>query len=185
MNVQTTEIRQNGYLFTFVEAAGQIEVYGEASTGASLLVTYGRDEFFARAEEPANVFDLNDGERRLTLYSSTMRAAANRIRVRDAQIGDFLSATLVTDTMVYEVVGRTEKTLKIRACERGEIVKRENRDGNPWPVVWTEALSWENGTVQIVRRRKDGTYRTFEGANPLRPAARIDGKPVSYTDYRE
>ena len=98
--------------------------------------------------------------------------------------GDFLAETLVTDTRVYEVVGRTAKTLKLRSTKGGETLRRENRDGNPYPVIYTAALPDPQGTVMTVRLRKDGTYRTAGWANPLRPATTIDGKPATYTDYR-
>ena len=98
-------------------------------------------------------------------------------------VGDFLSEKLWTDTVVYEVVGLTRCTIKVRRCARGEVVKHENYGGNPYPCIWREALPNPEAGVLTVRRRKDGTFR--RGTNPLRPAHMIDGKPVDYTDYRE
>lgn len=102
----------------------------------------------------------------------------------DVQPGDFVQYTLVTDTRVYEVVGKTAKTLRIRPANKGERVASENHDGNPYPVVWTEAESDPDGAVITVRLRKDGTYRLANWARPLRPATIVEGKPVFYTDYR-
>ena len=96
----------------------------------------------------------------------------------------FLSQLLVTDTMVYEVIGRSPKTLTLRTTGSGD--KLDSRDnGSPYPVVYSEAISDESGRVFVVRLRKDGTYRVgnYCGANPLRPAKMVDGKPVTTIDY--
>ena len=100
------------------------------------------------------------------------------------KVGDFVSETLVTDTRTYEVVATTAKTIKVRTTSQGDVVKSESRDGNPWPLTWTEVVSDPNGRVFTLRLRKDGTYRMGDGANRLRPATVVDGKPTSYTDYR-
>lgn len=105
----------------------------------------------------------------------------------DFQVGDFLVETLVTDTRAYEVVGRTAKTLTVYPCADGAVVKRENRDGNPWPCVWTAIQSCDErvkSAERVVRLRKDGTYRVSSWA-PLRHAPLIDGVPCTFTDYRE
>lgn len=101
------------------------------------------------------------------------------------RVGDFVTEVLVTDTVTYEVVAKTPKTLRIRRTRHGEIVKRTNEGGNPYPCVWHEAVSDPGATERVVRLRKDGCYRSAKYGNPLRPATVIDGKPVSYTDYRE
>lgn len=100
------------------------------------------------------------------------------------QPGQFVSYALVTDTVTYRVEKVTAKTITLRPCKSGEVVKSENRDGNPFPVVWTEAVPMEDAPSRVVRLRKDGTYRLADWARPLRPATMIDGKPVKYTDYR-
>lgn len=99
--------------------------------------------------------------------------------------GDFITETLVTDTRTWEVITTTAQTVTIRNTRYGERLRSENRDGNPWPCVWTEALPWPEGDTYTLRRRKDGTFRTHRSARPLRPATVIDGKPVSYRDYRD
>lgn len=93
----------------------------------------------------------------------------------------YVAQTLVTDTMVWEIIGRTPKGLKLRSTRSGGTVET---DGNSPPVVWTEQLSDPDGLVKSVRLRQDGTYRTGQGANPLHPCRMIDGKPVSRTDYK-
>lgn len=95
----------------------------------------------------------------------------------------FLSDVMVTDTRVWEVVGVTDKTIKVRPCGHGKVLQSEHRDGNPYPVVWAEAYPDPFARTKIVRRRGDGTFR-IHGGQPLRAATIIDGKPVSYTDYR-
>lgn len=100
------------------------------------------------------------------------------------QVGDFVSYTMVTDTRTYRVEKVTAKTLTLRPCKSGEVVKSENRDGNPFPCVWREAVPVEGAQTKVVRRRKDGTFRAYNGGKPFRMATMIDGKPVEYTDYR-
>lgn len=98
-------------------------------------------------------------------------------------VGDFVEEHLVTDTRVYEVVGRTASTMKVRLCQRGEIVKRSS---DPYPRVWNEALRDDsvNNLIKTVRLRKDGTFRMGQGFNPLVPATVIEGKPCFFTDYQ-
>lgn len=101
----------------------------------------------------------------------------------------YLAQLLVTDTVVYEVVGRTPSTLKIRSTRDGERITRDTMvdggtDPECPPVVWTEQVPDEGAEVRTVRLRKDGTYRMHRSGNPLRPCAEIDGRPVRRTDYR-
>ncbi len=93
---------------------------------------------------------------------------------------NFVVETLVTDTVAYEVVGRTAATMKIRPMLRGEVVSSTSLDGNPWPVVIESAVVAETAPVRTLRRRQDGTFRTGRSSNPLRPAA----NPTFRTDYR-
>lgn len=108
----------------------------------------------------------------------------NQDQTFSPQPGDFVTYTLVTDTKTYRVEKVTAKTLTLRPCAQGEVVKSENRDGNPFPCVWREAVPVEGAQTKVVRLRKDGTYRLDDWARPLRPATMIEGKPVVYTDYR-
>lgn len=101
----------------------------------------------------------------------------------------YVAELLVTDTMVYEIVGRTPCTLKVRRTRDGEGVTRDTKvdggtDPNCLPVLWTEQVPDELARTQVVRLRNDGTYRMGRSANPLRPCGEINGKPVRRTDYR-
>lgn len=102
----------------------------------------------------------------------------------DPQVGDFISETLVTDTRTYVVTKVTAQTIRIQGTSQGEIVKSENRDGNPWPCTYREAVRDPEAPIRTLRRRKDGTFRVAGWANPMRPATMVDGKPCTYTDYR-
>jgi hypothetical protein len=101
----------------------------------------------------------------------------------------FVAYTLVTDTRVYEIVGRTAKTLKLRPTSDGErnirdtLVDGGTSDECP-PVIWTEQVPCPDAKVITVRLRQDGTYRTWRTANPLRPCTEIEGVPCRRTDYR-
>lgn len=97
----------------------------------------------------------------------------------------FLSELLWTDTIVWEIVKRTVKTITVRSTMTGEVLSRENRDGNPYPCVFSEALSDPEGIVHVLRLRQDGTYRMGASGKPMRPAQMIDGKPVRFADYRQ
>lgn len=99
-------------------------------------------------------------------------------------VGDFVSEVLVTDTRVYRIAKRTEKVLYLQPCGQGEKISHENIDGNPYPVVYTEAVPYEGAELRRVGLRADGTFRTCRSGAPLRPAHMIDGKPVTRTDYR-
>jgi hypothetical protein len=100
------------------------------------------------------------------------------------QTGDYVEELLWTDTRVYEVVGRTERTVTLRHTQRGPVVKNQTINGNPYPVTFYAAMPSPDATGFVLRRRKDGTYRTGRGMNPLRPASVIDGQPVQRVDYR-
>lgn len=100
------------------------------------------------------------------------------------EVGDFLSHRYVTDTAVWEVVAvsKTGKSMQVRSTLRGETLDTYS-DGGPWPVNFSAALSDPTGTVRVVRRRKDGTWRLADYAR-LTPAATRGGVPVTTTDYR-
>lgn len=100
------------------------------------------------------------------------------------KVGDFVSEVLVTDTRTYEVVAATAKTIRVRTTKAGESLTSERRDGNLYPVVWTEAVSDPTGTVFTLRLRKDGSFRFGPNSGRFRAATLVDGKPTSYTDYR-
>ena len=104
--------------------------------------------------------------------------------------GMFLTEDLFSDTLVWEVIKTTAKTITVRRCKKGEIVHREDRNGNGWPQIYKEALPDENGTVKTLRERKrkngKGGHYSFDrdGRRGTYPARKIEGKPVFLTDYR-
>lgn len=131
---------------------------------------------------------------------STTTQQVDRFGVLDPDVR-FVQFTLVTDTEVFEVVARTAKTVTIRRTKRGERIGSHHVDGNPYPLVYTEAVAFTEAEAaeyaayepqygvqepldRVVRLRKDGTFRVARWANPLRPATVIDGKAVTFTDYR-
>ena len=87
----------------------------------------------------------------------------------------FAVQLLVTDTICWEVIASTAKTLTLRMMRQGELV---STTGGYLPIVRTEALPDENGQVVTVRLRKDGTYR-IGGGRPLR----FTDSPTYRTDY--
>lgn len=102
----------------------------------------------------------------------------------DVEIGDFVQYALVTDTVVLEVVDKTAKTLKLRGTQRGEVVRTDNIDGNPWPVQWTEAVPNPDGPVFKFRERKNGGFRAAETYGQVTPALIVEGVPATRVDYR-
>ena len=101
--------------------------------------------------------------------------------------GMFITQDLYSDTLIWEVIKTTDKTITVRRCKNGEIVHREDRNGNGWPQVYTEALPDEDGTVKTLRERKGkrGHYSfDRDGRRGTYPAREIDGRPVKLTDYR-
>src|SRR5688572_33267460 len=80
--------------------------------------------------------------------------------------------TMVTDTRCFVVTKVTASTITIAAVPRDteHAYRDEYVDQGPLPVVHEPALLDQPiaGTERVLRRRKDGTYRTGEGARPLR-----------------
>ena len=93
----------------------------------------------------------------------------------------YATETLVTDTVSYDVVGSTPKTIKIRRRRHVLPGRRdENVDQGPYPpVMWFATESDERHSTITLRLRKDGTYRRADWARPLRftnepPEIRVD-----------
>ncbi len=84
---------------------------------------------------------------------------------------------LVTDTICYEVIAKTAKTVTVRKMKQGEVV---STTGTSCPVVHREAVSNLNGETKTVRLRKDGTYRMGNGFHALRF---LEEAPTFRTDY--
>jgi hypothetical protein len=103
---------------------------------------------------------------------------ANRFDITDAT--QVVTEVLVTDTVAYEVVGRTEKTLSLRRMYRDDDnVVRQDHPGGPYPVTVYGAKATDLAPF-TVRLRKDGTFRTHRSGNPLKP---VD-QPTFRVDYR-
>lgn len=102
-------------------------------------------------------------------------------------VGDFVSTTLVTDTVIYEVIAisASGKTITLRTTKDGEF-KHSESNGSPYPVVYTERVPNEDGDTFTVRRSKSGFFGGGKGGRigrSLRLAHRIEGKPVRRVDY--
>ena len=103
--------------------------------------------------------------------------------------GDFLSESLVTDTLVYEVVKVTAKTVTVRRTRTEGTVTEDahtNKGGHGLNVMWEQQVPNVDAGTRTLRVRKDGTVRSgsHAGASPFRPARMIDGVPVRRVDYR-
>ena len=99
--------------------------------------------------------------------------------------GEFVSEMLETDTIVYQVVASTAKSLTLQRTLSGRLM--ENAPNN---VSYHQAVPWLNlpvdiaGEVQIrLRRRQDGTFRRRKRAHAIGPAFYIRDVPVTRTDY--
>lgn len=97
--------------------------------------------------------------------------------VYNIEPGDFLSAFMVTDTTVYEVIKTTTHSITMRSTRSGDTLKKEGM------TVYSEAVSDPNGEVRTVRRCKDGSFKIFRKDGVLSPARRINGKPVCRVNY--
>lgn len=101
----------------------------------------------------------------------------------DVEVGDFVQEKLFSDTTVYVVTKKTKKAVFLKKCKRGSVVEKENRDGNPMPLVWAEAVVDEDANEIQLRQRKTGGFGTLTNRR-IRPARLINGTPVSLIDYR-
>ena len=103
--------------------------------------------------------------------------------------GDFLSAALVTDTVVYEVVKVTPKTATLRTTRTGTgVYSDEQCDASEhgMGVVWQEVVSDPDGDTKVVRLTKKGTLRNgnYARAGVFRKSMLVNGSPVKRVDYR-
>ena len=107
----------------------------------------------------------------------------------EVKVGDFLEEFLVTDTIVWEVIKVTPKTVTLRkaiSTDRRHEDLQCDTGAYGLAVYWEEVEAWHNGPTQNLRLRKDGSLKigSHTGASPLRPARRIDGVPVRRIDHR-
>lgn len=104
------------------------------------------------------------------------------------EVGDFLSYTLVTDTVVLEVVGvsASGNSITVRETADGEVLERDTSSGSPYPVVYIEAVPAPEVKPRTLRRRKNGRFGVPMGSRPafVSPAPTRDGRPVRRVDYR-
>jgi hypothetical protein len=102
----------------------------------------------------------------------------------DFKAGDFVQYTMVTDSVVLEVVRTTAKSIWVRRCQDGELLKSENRDGNPYPVAFTEQLPDEEAGTRRLGLNKKGFFKICKSFGRIYPANTFEGKPVRKVDYR-
>ena len=107
----------------------------------------------------------------------------------EVQPGDYLSESLVTDTLVYEVVKVTAKTVTVRRMMSGGPVHEDeacDKGAHGLSVVWEEQVANPNAETRTLRVRKDGTIRagSHVGASPFYPTRKVNGVPVRRVDYR-
>jgi hypothetical protein len=107
----------------------------------------------------------------------------------DVVPGMFLSEMLVTDSIVWEVVKTTPKSVTLRPTAAGDQVHDDekcDKGAHGLSVQWTERVSNPNAETKTLRVRKDGTIRFGDhaGARPMYKTPQVDGKPVSRRDWR-
>lgn len=118
---------------------------------------------------------------------------ADNFKYRDTfaevKAGDFLSESLVTDTLVYEVVKVTAKTVTVRRTMTGDKFTKDtacDEGANGLAVTWEEQVINPHAETRTLRLRKDGSVRmgSHAGAHPLYPTRKINGVPVQRRDWR-
>ena len=107
----------------------------------------------------------------------------------EVQPGDFLSEPLVTDTLVYEIIKVTAKTVTVRPTMSGGPIHEDERcdkGAHGLAVVWEEQVANPDAETRTLRVRKDGTIRagSYVGARPFYPTKKVNGVPVRRVDYR-
>ena len=126
----------------------------------------------------------------ITLVTGYEQTNGQRIPVTvDVKAGDFLSESLVTDTLVYEVVKVTAKTVTVRRMMSGGPVHEDTRcdkGAHGLSVVWEEQVTKPEAETRTLRVRKDGTIRagSHVGASPFYQTTKVNGVPVRRVDYR-
>ena len=129
-------------------------------------------------------------ENTITLVTGFERTNGQRTPVTaEVKAGDFLSESLVTDTLVYQVVKVTKATVTIRRTRGGEQITEDDacdKGAHGLSVVWTEQVPNPDAETRTLRVRKDGSVRmgSHAGARPLYPTRKINGVPVQRRDWR-
>ena len=126
----------------------------------------------------------------ITLVTGFERTNGQRTPVTaEVKAGDFLSESLVTDTLVYQVVKVTKATVTVRRMMSGGPVHEDqhcDKGAHGLSVAWEEQVANPNAETRTLRVRKDGTIRagSHVGARPFYPARKVNGVPVRRVDYR-
>lgn len=96
-------------------------------------------------------------------------------------VGSIAAWTLVTDTVLADVIKVTAKTITIRprVSTRKELRRIETESG--YPIIWMATESLVLAPTRTVRLRKDGSYRISGSSNRMRF---YDSDPGQKTDYR-
>ena len=107
----------------------------------------------------------------------------------EVAVGDFLSESLVTDTLVYEVVKVTKATVTVRRTMSGGPVHEDeacDKGAHGLSVMWEEQVTKPEAETRTLRVRKDQTIRagSHVGASPFYPTRKVNGVPVRRVDYR-
>ena len=110
-----------------------------------------------------------------------------RFTTPTADIGEaeYVTYTLWTDTRTYRVIRRTPCSMTLQATSSGPTLVVDHVGGNPWPCTYTEAVRDDDAPTSTARLRQNGRFYLPSADKPLRPAQMLDGKPFTYTDYRE
>jgi hypothetical protein len=95
----------------------------------------------------------------------------------------YATATLVTDTVSFDIVGATDKTVTVRrrhkTDEPGEAVGDEGAYG--LRVILHPTESVPNGPLKVYRMRKDGSFRLGDNYGYFRFT---NDPPTERVDYR-
>lgn len=99
------------------------------------------------------------------------------------KVGDYIAESLASDNRIWEVVKTTAKTITLRSTKRGELVKKENIDGNQFPVAYYAVESDPEGATRILRERASVRpgYFAFRFGYPVNI---MKGQPLKKVDYR-
>lgn len=103
--------------------------------------------------------------------------------------GDYLAEYLVTDTIVYEVVKVTPKTVTLRETKKtGEVYVDETQDVGGYGLTVNWQVCEPNTGGRTFTRRLNKNGKVMAG-NHARAAAyripnKVNGKPVARIDWR-
>ena len=126
----------------------------------------------------------------ITLFTGFEQKNGQRTPVTaEVKVGDFLSESLVTDTLVYEVVKVTAKTVTVRPTMSGGPVHEDeacDKGAHGLSVMWEEQVTKPEAETRTLRVRKDGSVRSGShvGARPFYPTHKVNGVPVRRVDWR-